>query len=205
MLRQQKQADQILEGLQQHAEETAKQVEGMMEPARELRVMAEKSLKEDREVMEQMKEEEKEELVQEVKRFVSHLLGSSADLAHPSQNARLRIIIEQLTATLEAERAASVDEDAELVALLSSKLSARSQRRAQALEETRSAAEGALEGVVEIRQKQQEKREQSTAELERSNESLGGAMRQRLGEVEQRGETSKTVRSPLHARALRER
>lgn len=120
------------------------------------------------------------------------------------QNTRLRAIIEQLTTTLEAERAASSTEDSELIALLSSKLSARSQRRAEALEDTRATVVRAVEEVTRSQEGHAQRRGDLLSVMGERNEWLGGAMKERLGEVKQRGEEGKVVScaSLCHERLL---
>ncbi|ORY78013.1 hypothetical protein BCR35DRAFT_110890 [Leucosporidium creatinivorum] len=110
-----------------------------------------------------------------------------------TQNARLHAVIAQLQTSLDEERALAVDEDAELVALLSAKLAARSSRRAETFDRTYAAASGAVDEVARSRQAQVEMRSEQFGEMEERNEWLAEAMKGRLGEVEQRGEEGKTA------------
>lgn len=109
----------------------------------------------------------------------------------PVQNARLHAFIAQLQSSLDSERALAVDEDAELVALLSAKLAARSSRRAETFDRTCEAAGGAVDEVARSREAQVAKRSEQLDEMEERNEWLAEAMKGRLGEVEQRGEEGK--------------
>lgn len=116
----------------------------------------------------------------------------------PVQNARLHAVIAQLQSSLDEERALAVDEDAELVALLSAKLAARSLRRAETFDRTCAAASGAVDEVARSREAQVVKRSEQMGEMEERNEWLAEAMKGRLGEVEQRGEEGKKVGAVCH-------
>lgn len=61
------QASEILKGLQKHAEETAIQVQRIVDPVRELQVEAASRLVKDREVMRLVQEEDRQALVDEVR------------------------------------------------------------------------------------------------------------------------------------------
>lgn len=75
--RQEEQAAEILQGLERHAEETRRTVEGIVLPVRELGVRVEEGLRLDREMMRTVREEDQKALVEEVS---GHSTAPSAEL-----------------------------------------------------------------------------------------------------------------------------
>ncbi|KAI5478151.1 kinesin family member 11 [Pseudohyphozyma bogoriensis] len=147
-------------------------IEGLVEPVRRLQVNGVKVLEQDREILEKVKEDDRAALEQE--------------------NAVLRNLVQQLTATLEQRRKEAEEEDAALVALLAEKLKAKSMKSLDKLEQSIDLVKAGASAVVSAAEARGVVRGEMLGEIERhgretirSVEEAGGRMEESVEEIRQ--------------------
>ncbi|KAM0786698.1 hypothetical protein ACM66B_002142 [Microbotryomycetes sp. NB124-2] len=136
---QRKQAEAIVARLMSHAEQTAQVLRTIVEPV-------------------QMAQAQIIGLLQQNKQALAEL-KTADDKVLKDENARLLEIVAGLQAELEQERSRNVSEDAELVALLQSRLKDRSEQRAERLEKSVAVISTSVNAGIESRMVGQKQRD----------------------------------------------
>lgn len=113
------------------------------------------------------------------------------------QNARLKETVLLLAASIETQRRATLEEDANLLALLTERLQARSASHLGALDEIHTLAQTSLEQSAEVQDKSHAARRVRLEELERSNSNSKIDIEGRMMEGEQSAAAGREVRGSL--------